>query len=113
MVLVNARNKRQWGRFQILLSFGEVTCLNLMTFCSRRRAGLLWQFRFGFSSFFSVLHTTLISSGLSVDGYFQSWLHCCEYLNLVAFENNSNFLPAEVNGWHFCFICKISDLTFS
>lgn len=59
----------------------------------------------------------LISSGVSVVGYFQSWLHCCEIWTDSreprGFENNSNFLLLEVDGWHFCFVCEISDLTFS
>lgn len=59
----------------------------------------------------------LISSGVSVDGYFQPWLHCCEICTDSreprGFENNSNFLLAEVDGWHFCFVFEISGLTFS
>lgn len=59
----------------------------------------------------------LTSSGVSVDGYFQSWLHCCEIWTDSreprGFDNNSNFLLLEVDGWHFCFVCEISDLTFS
>lgn len=60
---------------------------------------------------------TLTYSDVSVDGYFQSWLHCCEICTDSreprGFENNSNFLLAEVDGWHFCFVYEVSDLTFS
>lgn len=91
-----------------------------MAFCSQRRARLLWQFSFGVSFFFLFsfkIQMILTSSGVSVDGYFQSWLHCCEIWTDSreprGFENNSNFLLLEVDGWHFCFVCEISDLTFS
>lgn len=59
----------------------------------------------------------LTSSGVSVDGYFQILLHFCESWTDSrepgGFENNSNFLLAEVDGWNFCFVCEISDLTLS
>lgn len=65
---------------------------------------------------FSSLQMTLTSSGVSVDGYFQTLLLFCEIWNdsrePCCFDDNSNFLLAEVDGWHFCFVSEISDLTF-
>lgn len=55
----------------------------------------------------------LTSSGVSVDGYFQLWLHCCELCpdsrEPRGFENNSNCLLAKVDGWQFGFWNKWLD----
>lgn len=88
MVLVNGN----WLKLNGILLPKEGKVTLAVSFC----------FLFLFSLFSFKMVMILISSGVSVDGYFQPWLHCCEICTDSreprGFENNWNFLLVEVDG---------------